>query len=185
MPYPSQIDRETILYTAREMIEEKGVNHLSLNTLADILGVKTPSLYRYIESRTGLLRAVNEETLRQLFTSIRPALDMEADAGTRLIEIARTFRDFAHHHPVTYGLAFTNTIAELQPDEREQEQAVLPFQALMAELSGEADSLAALRGFLALVHGFIMLELANQLRRGGDLDAAFVKSVEAYLAGWQ
>ena len=54
----------------------------------------------------------------------------------------------------------------------------------MAEISGQAHSLTALRGIWALIHGFILFELTGQLRRGGDLEAAFVQSVEAYLNGW-
>jgi hypothetical protein len=55
----------------------------------------------------------------------------------------------------------------------------------MAAISGVEDSLAALRGALALLHGFVMLELKDQFRRGGDLGETFEKVIEAYVAGWQ
>jgi hypothetical protein len=48
-----------------------------------------------------------------------------------------------------------------------------------------AQSLAALRGLLALVHGFVMLEMNNQLRRSGSLEEAFTQSAAAYLRGWE
>lgn len=185
MPYPAQINREQIIELAREMIEAEGVDQLSLHQLAAALGVKTPSLYRYVKNKTDLLRAINEETFRGLFRAIDPALHMSGEAQTRLRAVALAYRDYAHSCPATYGLVYTNTIAELRPDEDEQEVSVLPFQAVMAEIAGEADSLAALRGLMALIHGFVMLELAQQYRRGGDLDEAFVKSVEAYLSGWE
>jgi hypothetical protein len=54
----------------------------------------------------------------------------------------------------------------------------------MAEIAGEAYSLTALRGLLALIHGFVVLEINQQLRRGGNLDAAYQESLAAYLAGW-
>ena len=185
MPYPSQIDYETIVETAQEMIEAEGVDHLSLNKLSAALGVKTPSLYRYVQNKTALLRAVNEETLRGLFRALAPALESAPDAKRQLMAAAHAYRTFAHEHPETYGLVYTNTIAELRPDEDEQEQGVLPFQALMAQISGETNSLPALRGLLALMHGFVMLELAGQFRRGGDLDDAYTGSIEAYLRGWE
>jgi AcrR family transcriptional regulator len=185
MPYPSKISRETIVQAAREMIEAEGLERLSINVLAEKLGVKTPSLYRYVGDKTGLLRAVNEDTIAGLFAVLGEALSSPGPAEERLLAVALAYRQYAHQHPITYGLAFTNTIPELRPDEAEQERAALPYQALMAEVSGEADSLAALRGMLALIHGFAMLELAQQYRRGGDLDAAFVQSVQAYIAGWK
>jgi len=50
-------------------------------------------------------------------------------------------------------------------------------------LVGEEAALPALRGGWALVHGFVMLEISGQFRRGGDLDAAFAHAVAAYIRG--
>jgi len=62
-------------------------------------------------------------------------------------------------------------------------QLILIYQQLIAEITGEATSLTALRGFVALLHGFVMMEIAGQFRRRGDLDDAFFQSVVAYLRG--
>jgi len=62
---------------------------------------------------------------------------------------------------------------------------IQPLQQLIAAISGEAAALMALCGALALVHGFVMLELHQQLRRGGDLDAAYDAAINVYLAGWR
>ena len=96
-----------------------------------------------------------------------------------------TYRHFALENPNSYVLAFTNVDDTLRPDENAMEQMVLPIQALMAAVSGQEASLSALRGAMALVHGFVMLELHGQLRRGGDLTEAFAAAVQAYLRGWQ
>ena len=170
---------------AREMIESEGLERLSINVLAEKLGVKTPSLYRYVGDKTGLLRAVNEDTIAGLYNVLGEALSSPGTVEERLLAVALAYRQYAQQHPITYGLAFTNTIPELRPDEDEQERGALPYQALMAEVSGEADSLPALRGMLALIHGFVMLELAQQFRRSGDLDVAFVQTVQAYIVGWR
>jgi AcrR family transcriptional regulator len=187
MPYPSQVNIETIIQTAWEMVEaEGGIQQVSLKKLAAALGIKAPSLYRYIQNKAALLKAVNQMTEQRLFAAIGAAMrdNQGQPAHSQLLIIANTYRTFAHANPTTYTLAFTTVDAHNRPDPDEQERDVLPFQALIAQLTGEAQSLPALRGFLALVHGFIMLELHEQLRRGGDLGAAFVQSVEAYLRGW-
>jgi hypothetical protein len=64
------------------------------------------------------------------------------------------------------------------------EEMAIPIQRVMAEISGEEGSLTALRGLWALIHGFLLLEISGQFRRGGDLTEAFMQSVEAYLDGW-
>ncbi len=183
-PFPSKINLDSIVQTTIDMIETEGVDKLSVNKLAERLGVKTPSLYRYVNNKTDLLRAVNEATIAALFQSLTPVLEITGDTQTKILTVACEYRNFALANPVAYGLVYTNTIAELRPDESEAVRGVLPFQGLMAQISGEADSLTALRGLLALIHGFVMLELAGQLRRGGDLEAAFIRCVEAYITGW-
>lgn len=186
MPYPSQIDRETILCTATEMIEQDGTQALTLGKLARALGVRTPSLYRYVESRDALLKAINLNTLRQLFADFDQSLtNAPTEAAGKLSAVAHALRRYAKQHPHLYVQAMTAEMGVTRPDEDMLVQMVLPLQAIMAEVAGGTSSLTALRGFLALVHGFILLEVHEQLQRGGSLDDAFDESVNAFLAGWQ
>jgi AcrR family transcriptional regulator len=185
MPYPAQVDRETIIEKARELIEAHGVDQLSLSVLARELGIKAPSLYHHFQNKTALLRGVNEATGLALVAAIRESIgEVKGSPRDQITAMLHAYRAFAHEYPATYGLAFTNTIADLRGDPDQAEQSALPLQALMAQITGEADSLAALRGAMALAHGFVMLELSGQFRRGGDLNEAFDKAVAAYVRGW-
>jgi AcrR family transcriptional regulator len=184
MPYPAQINRDALVARAREMIEAEGVEQLSLHKLAAALGVKAPSLYRYFASKTDLLRDVNLQTARQMTAAMKAAADIPGDARARTMAMAKACREFGYAYPMTYRLAFTNANPELRPDDAVLEALAIPIQQVMAQISGEEHSLAALRGAWALIHGFIMFELSGQFRRGGDLEAAFFQSMEAYLEGW-
>lgn len=187
MPYPAQINQETIIAAARALLEQHGVEHLSLRLLAEHLGVKAPSLYRHVRNKTALLLSVKNSTLRELFDALYAALEQGATPTERILSVGQAYRRYAHQNPACYGLIFTNTIPELLPDaeaEAHNEQLVLPLQALFAQVSGEAASLAGLRGLLGLLHGWVTLELATQFRRGGDLDAHFEQAIRAYLRGW-
>jgi AcrR family transcriptional regulator len=186
MPYPAQTNRETIVEAARALIEREGAEQISLAQLASALGIKAPSLYRHIASRDALLRAVNERSFQQLFAAYNTALGQAApDARARLLALCRAHRAFAHANPRVYVLAFSAGRPEQRPDPQALEQLALPIQAIMAELVGVERSLTALRGLLALLHGFVMLELNGQLQRGGDLTAAFEASIAAFLMGWR
>lgn len=186
MPYPAQTNPETIIQTARLLIEEQGAEQLSLAQLAAALGIKAPSLYRHVSSKTALLQAVNTLTFQKLFEHYETALTAESsDPTAQLLTILRAHRTFARTNPQTYILAFTTTIPEQRADAAMLEQLALPIQALMAQISGPEQSLPALRGSLALVHGFVMLELNDQFKRGGSLDEAFEASIGAYLRGWE
>ncbi len=185
MPYPSQVDKETIIKTAYTIIEQEGVEHLSLARLASVLGIKSPSLYRYVPNKAALLQAVNLLTIQDLFRAYHAVLQkIDANPQKQLLAVLHAHRGYAHANPRTYIMAFTTTVPEQQPDERLAEQLVLPIQDLMAAIVGPEQSLLALRGALALIHGFVMLELQGQFRRGGDLTEAFEASIEAFLKGW-
>lgn len=184
MPYPAQITPEGILEAAGEMVEAGGGHQFSMHKLAAALGVKAPSLYRYFASKTAVLRAHNLRTAQQMVTAMEEAASQEGDAREKMLAMAQACRDFGLDNPVRYTMAFTNANPELRPDEALLEALAIPLQEIMAEISGPARSLAALRGIWALIHGFILFELSGQLRRGGDLEADFVRSVEAYLNGW-
>ncbi len=182
MPYPSQVNVDTIVAKAREMIEVEGVEALSLSKLATALNIKAPSLYRYFDSKNALLRALNGDTAMRLTETMRAAAETQHD--NPLLGMALAYHEFARANPAAYQLAFSSANDDLRPDEQMLEQLALPLQAAMASISGEADSLTALRGAWALIHGFVSLELTGQMRRGGDLEATFVRVVEAYSRGW-
>ncbi|NJM07680.1 TetR/AcrR family transcriptional regulator [Candidatus Gracilibacteria bacterium] len=181
MPYPAQTSREAIVEMAQTLIERDGMEQLSLAQLAAALNIKAPSLYRHVASKGELLQAVVARIYTQLFTAYDTALQSGAgDPVQQLQHLLHAHRTFAHANPASYVLAFTTQDA----DAAALEAMALLVQQRIALLSGEARALAALRGALALVHGFVMLELNGQFRRGGDLDAAFTAAVAAYLAGW-
>ena len=167
------------------MIERDGVEQLSLAQVAAALGIKAPSLYRHVASKTALIAAVNTWTSQELFGAFQRALaEADRDPTARLGAIFHAQRRFAHANPRTYVLMFTTADNEQRANAEMLEQQALPIQAIMALLVGAERALTALRGALALVHGFVMLELNAQFQRGGDLDAAFEATISAYLAGW-
>jgi AcrR family transcriptional regulator len=184
-PYPSQVTRKMIVAQARAMIEADGADSLSLHKLAAALGVKAPSLYNHVRSKTDVLRAVNEITAAELTESMAAsAHSTDGSARDKLLALMRTFRVFVRANPSMYRLAFAASDPALMPDEQMAEALALPLQEQMAALVGIERSLEALRGGWALLHGFALLEISGQFRRGGDLDHAFELACAAYLDGW-
>lgn len=183
-PYPAQVNREGIVDRARDIIETEGLARLTLQHLAAALGIQAPSLYRHVGGKTELLRAVNEITIQRLIEAVLAAADTPLPPRERVLRMADTYRTFAKAYPVTYSLAFSATSPDLRPDPAALQAMVLPVQALLGEVAGNAHALPALRGFMALLHGFVTLELAEQYQSGGDLTATFKQSVEMYVLGW-
>jgi len=184
-PYPAQTDRNAIIDAARELIELHGAEQLSLGKVAAALGIKAPSLYGHIKNKNALIQAVVEQTYRDLFDAYDRVLSASgSNPFDNMINLSKTHRQFAHAHPNTYMLAYTVQDPDSRANPEMLLERALALQKIIAQISGEADSLAALRGSLAFVHGFVMLELNGQLRRGGNLDEMFEKGLKAYLKGW-
>jgi AcrR family transcriptional regulator len=185
MPYPAQMDAQKIIDKAWAMLEAQGIENLSLHKLAEALGVKAPSLYRHFGSKNDLLRAINIRGGEQLQEAIRTAVESAPDdPRAKVSALATAYRTFAHANPMVYFLMFNTASPDIQPEAEMREQLALPLQQLIAQISGEADSLPALRGLWALMHGFATLEINGQFRRGDNLERAFHLAVEHYIAGW-
>ncbi|MEZ4519387.1 MAG: TetR/AcrR family transcriptional regulator [Chloroflexota bacterium] len=146
MPYPSQLTHEQLLDVTEHLIEEQGVEQVTLNAVAAALGVKAPSLYRYVDGRLDLLRQLNLRFLNRLMAAIGAAGDRDVPAIDRMLSVMMAYRQFAHDHPRLYLMSFAYMVDELRPDEDLLVQMVLPLQAGMAEIAGPERSLAALRG---------------------------------------
>lgn len=184
MPYPAQLDYDVLIEKATEIIETEGVAHLSLNKLAAEFGVKAPSLYKYVKSKAELLRAINLLTAQKLTIRLVDQIPSDAEPFDQALYLAQAYRQFAHKNPRIYSLMFSHQEPESRPDPAELESLALVLQAIMQNLINAENSLPALRGLFALIHGYVSLEINEQLQRGGDLDATFKTVVQAYLTGW-
>jgi AcrR family transcriptional regulator len=195
MPYPAQVTQTTILDAARTMIEREGVEALTLAKLAAALGIRAPSLYNHFDNKTVLLQALARVLITELVAVLQTgtAETPSDDPRIRLLRIAQAYRQFALRHPAVYRLTFTLLEGESRPAADELLALAIPLQAEWSQWVPEVQSLSALRGFWALVHGFVLLELSGQFQRSdpalgeGDtgLAATFTQVVTHYVDGWR
>lgn len=174
-----------IIESAARLLESHGAEDLSMSLLAESLGVTPQSLYRYVDSKAELFKALNIRTLERLFEELVSALgDDLTVAEEQLLTVCQAYRQFAINHPHSYRLAMESVNGE-RPDQPYLNQLALPLQTVTAEIAGVATTTPALQGIWALVHGFVMLELGEQFDHGGDPDEVFIQCVSVYVTGWQ
>jgi AcrR family transcriptional regulator len=117
------LSRERVLATALALVDDEGVDALSMRRLGRELGVEAMSLYSYVENKQDLVEGVVEQVFREM-PLVQPGPD---DWPERLRKHASTFRDVLLRHPnavplvagrplVTYGtMAFVESaLVELQ-----------------------------------------------------------------------
>ncbi len=182
------LDTATIVEAAATLLNTEGSEALTLNRLAQELGVKTPSLYNHIDGLPGLYRELallNARTLGERFT--QAAIGKSGPAA--LTAVANAYRAYIKESPGVY-LASLRSSGTRQPIDAElsaaEEQSVRVGLAVIASfgLAGE-DALHALRGLRSLVHGFATLEIAGGFGLPLDLDESFDRLVQMFVRALQ
>jgi hypothetical protein len=100
------------------------------------------------------------------------AAQRQADPRQRLIGLAEVLRAFAHERPVGYTLVFGAHGAP-RPEPSAAQRSVTPLLDAVAEVVGPEHALDGARLVTAWATGFLNMELADRLRMGGSIDAAW------------
>ncbi|SNT54106.1 DNA-binding transcriptional regulator, AcrR family [Asanoa hainanensis] len=172
MPTPERTSLDQIVAAAREILESEGLARLTMQAVADRVGVRAPSLYKRVRSRDDLIGLVTEATILDLGERLR-ALDGSTDARADLASLARAFRAFAHERPAGYRLIFGWGPEPGQPQQDAFVSASAPLLRIAEKLAGPEHALSAARTLTAWANGFVSMELAGAFRLGGSVDDAF------------
>ena len=169
----SQID---IVAAGRELLEAGGLDAVTMQAVADRVGIRAPSLYKRFSGRGDLIAAVGASILADLRDELAPFAGLEPAAGIR--SIAEAFRQFALGHPRSYELIFLNLPPGSRPPAELNAMAAAPLVELAGRLAGPDQALEAARLVTAFAHGFVSMELSGAFRLGGDVDAAYRYGVD-------
>ena len=179
MPAHAQTSTAAIVAAGRRLLEERGVDALTMRDVAEVVGVRAPSLYKRVRDRADLFRLI----LTEVVDEMSDAIDAAANSGDPVADLralANTFRRFAHRNPVAHTLLFTPREVTGTPVESQRSTATL--MRLVTELVGSDDALPAARTMVAWINGFVTMELAGAFRLGGDVDVAWDFGLDRLLA---
>jgi AcrR family transcriptional regulator len=181
-PAPARTSRDAILEAARRLLEQEGLDALTMQAVAERVGVRPPSLYKHVADRAALVRAVGDQVTADLELTLRAAMT-SGDAATDLRAMTGAYRTFVLANPNGYGLLFAHLAPELRPDPVAIAAVGRPIVEATARLVGDDEALAAARTVAAWAHGFLAMELAGAFRLGGDVGAAYGAGIELILGG--
>lgn len=179
MPTPEKTTRDAIIAAGRDLVEVHGVAGLTMQAVADAVGVRAPSLYKRVRDRDELLALVVAASVDDL-TARLSALS-QPDARRRLLAIADALRTFAHERPVGYTLVFGAHGAP-RPEPAAASRSVAPLLDAVGALTGPEHALDGARLLTAWATGFLTMELGDRLRMGGDVDGAWRWGLERVVA---
>ncbi len=177
-PAPAKTSYPEIIRTAQHLLETQGLENLSMQSLATALGVRAPSLYKHIENKSQLVKAILEALLLELGETLSKAANGQNFADDLRAMIV-AYRAFAHQHPTLYPLLYSHLTSEMQPDVKVSATAAAPLLQTIEQWVNQKRSLSAARMVVAFTHGFVSMELAGALRLGGNVEDAFELGVES------
>lgn len=170
------VDR--VVDAAVVVADRDGRDALTLGAVADLLGVRTPSLYNHVRGLDDLRRLLTVRALRELGEVVqRAAVGRSSDDAVRAI--ATAYRAFALDHPGLYAATVQTTEggdAEVQQAGAEVLATVLA--ALGAYGLDDDEAVHATRTLRSAVHGFVSLELAGGFGLAQDPAATFTWMVD-------
>jgi AcrR family transcriptional regulator len=182
MPTPAKTSLDTLVMIARQLVETGGADGLTVSAVAQIAGVKGPSLYKYFADRAALLKAVEIAVLKELEAVLRTGTKGRTPRR-RLRSMATTYRRFAIEHPKRYGVIYSEHAFDDPEIAAACYFAAKPlFEELEAAGVAKDRILPLSRTFTAWLHGFVSMEIVHAFRLGGSIDAAFEGGLRTILA---
>jgi len=174
MPTPDRTSLEAIVLAASALLENEGLAGLTMNAVADRVGVRAPSLYKRVTSRDRLIQLVAEATL----TDLAGRLAHETSA----VDVANGLRTFGHERPAAFQLVMTPGPGTPGADDAFAATASESILRVAGELAGPDHALEAARTLTAWATGFISMELNGRFKLGGDVERAWEFGVTRIVA---
>ncbi len=176
--------REHIIDVSRAIIEDEGVEQLTIRRIAETINRTQPAVYQHFESKDAILAAV----VVQGFTALTERLQRAVrEKEPVLIALANAYVRFGLERPKLYEIMFVG-----QPAITFADPAATPLPAqsafrIVAAAVGESglepaqvDNVTEV--VWAALHGLVMLSITKRLRSGRVLQRARLGTLAAGIA---
>lgn len=173
------LTRLSVTDAGAALVDEVGLDGLSMGLLAGRLGVKAPSLYKHVDSLADLTHRIGVLAMTELGDAIRDATQGRAGRDA-LLAAAQSMRTFIKDHPGRYAAA--DAARPTGPEDPLVPASDRVLASLSAALRGydleEADEIHALRTIRSSLHGFATVEAAGGFMIDTDIDESFAWMID-------
>jgi TetR/AcrR family transcriptional regulator, tetracycline repressor protein len=173
---------DRIVTATLELVDEQGIGAATMRAVASQLGVRSMSLYRYVQDRDELYDAVVERIVNELADD--PEVELRPVGGWRpyLVGMAHGVRRYARAHPHAFPLVATRPPAApwVNPPLRSLRWVETMLTGLAAEGFTDEQVLFTYRTFNSFLLGYLLLETsAMALRDPKPGDGSFTGTDDA------
>jgi AcrR family transcriptional regulator len=161
-----------IVSAARRILEDDGVDALTMRRLASEVGIRAPSLYRHFPTKRSVEAAIIEVGMDELGRILHAALS-GASPGREVRAVLDAYRSAALASPALYRLATAGPLPREDLSHGLEDWAGQPF------LLATGDPWRA-QALFAFAHGMVILELDDRFPEGSDLSRTWEAGVAAF-----
>lgn len=183
--------KHEILQTALELIEEKGLENLSLREIARRVDYSPAGLYEYFDGKEDILRGLSNEGNRRLIKALKSIEKRTRTHTSHLVEMCLAYVDYALNHTEYFTVMNSLPSQRTSVDEPVREgspygiyletvqHAITSGEIRTGEKFGPEEITYSLWAF---VHGMATLRLTHLHHFQADFEPANRRSLELYIS---
>lgn len=177
------LDKKVILETAVKMADTKGIASITIKSLADELGVKSPSLYKHISG----IEELNKELMLYGWKKLEKELTKAAVGKAKddaIIAMCHAYRAYVMRHTGVFeAMQWYNMYQSEEHLQATAEIVSVIFQVLDAYGLSEEQKVHIVRMLRSFLQGFLSVESHGGFGNSLTVDDTFEISLKIFLNG--
>lgn len=161
------LDKSKIVKMATQLINEEGINALTMPNLAKKLGIRSQSLYHYVANRKELLGYVCADRIKELRKHLLTKV-IGVSGEKAIFTFADEIRDFLRHDRAMTSILYSLEDLTSSPA---IEKEILQIVDLGKKLDVDRKNIVSLHSLLAGVLGYVYLDQIDMFKDESPAEA--------------
>ena len=182
--------RPRLLASALEVLQDQGLEGVTMRAVADRAGVTAPALYWHFADKEALVREIARELSRVFKDQMLEAMAAPASEA-RLRRTLQVFRTFAIAHPTYFHMLFVRPPTSKRGEIRDGGASPTIFQLLVDRVAecmrdgslAKTDAQSVAMTLAALAQGLVVLHRRGRFPSDAAFAAFFDLSVDRMIGG--
>ena len=170
-----------VVEAALAVVDEDGVDALTLAAVAHRTGVATPSLYKHVAGLGELRTLIGARVLDDMAVHFTEAV-LGRGGDDAVVALMHAYRDYVRRHPARYAAMPLDPLHDPALAASGDKLLEVVLAALRAYGLTGSDAVHATRCLRAVAHGFGSLEAGGGFGLPEDLDQTYDRLVTAVIA---
>ncbi len=179
-----KLNNQIVIESAAKIADTEGLDNVTLTAIAEVLGIRKPSLYNHVKGLPDLRRGLAIFGSNQLKARLTGAAVGKAKQDA-IRAIAVAYRTFAHERPGLYqAIVASGAYWEDQKGKvATKELMEVLYMVIRPYNLHDSDLIHAVRGLRSVMHGFVALEASGWFNQPVSRDESYAQLVDTFIRG--